>query len=172
MRIHFHNRFVDPIEAGTKVHTVRCGKRRYRTGQILQMETGPRFKPAFFTEQLILRVRDITISDRTVMVWSDKDTGCLVPPLDDFARADGFRGWEDLRQFFLAMYGFKGPDGKSVYLVHGQLVQWDVAPWDNTPPAPREKHGCRYFDVCQRKGDCYWQKCRFYKAHDLEVTKP
>ena len=126
----FRRRFVHPIQEGTKVHTVRAGSRNYKVGQTMFMQTGARYRPERFADRLITRVRPITISDVTVMVWREDLTGFVVPPLDKFARADGFKDWADLKAFFLAMHGKASTFGFRFFLVQGRLIQWAQAEWE------------------------------------------
>jgi len=126
----FHKRFVDPILGGSKVHTVRAGKRVHKVGQILSMQTGFRYHPQPFAQHVIIRVRPITITDVTVMVWREDLSGCIVPHLDKFANADGFKDWADLKEFFLRMHGEKSAHGFWFFNVQGRLVQWAPAEWD------------------------------------------
>jgi hypothetical protein len=158
----FKARFVDPIHDGSKVHTFRAGVRLVRPGQTLYMQTGPRYKARRFSEKYVLRVRDCTISDQTVMIWHETGSGFIVPPLDQFAHADGFRDWADLREFFLEMHGRQGPSG-AFFLVKGQLIQWASATWETPLDKMRKKGRCIFAKRCQNHGPCYWDRCRFYK---------
>jgi len=126
----FRARFVHPIIEGTKVHTVRCGRRAFKVGQTMYMQSGSRFKPTRFASRRILRVRPITITDVTVMVWREDLTGFLVPPLDKFARADGFKDWADLKAFFLAMHGQRSVHGFKFFTIQGRLIQWAPEEWE------------------------------------------
>lgn len=135
----FRRRFVDPILHGSKVHTIRCGKRNFKVGQTFFMQTGARFSPERFADRVITRVRPITISDVTVLVWKEDLSGFVVPPLDKFARADGFKDWADLRQFFLAMHGYQTGFDFKVFLIQGRLIQWAPAEWER----PHKQKECR-----------------------------
>ena len=160
----FKKRFVQPIGAGTKHHTVRCGKRPFKVGQTLYMQSGPRYAPKRFSIKPVKRVRDITISDQTVIVMNENDPGFIVPNLNLFAQADGFADWDDLRSFFGEMHGQRGPDGRVWFLFTGQLVQWSEAPWELPTTIGRAKGACVHTKRCTRVGKCYWERCRFYKV--------
>jgi len=126
----FRRRFVQPILDDTKAHTVRAGGRVYKAGQTMFMQTGSRYHPKRFAQRLIIRVRPITITDVTVMVWREDLTGFVVPSLDKFARADGFKDWSDLKEFFLAMHGDRSVHGFRFFNIQGRLIQWAPAEWE------------------------------------------
>jgi hypothetical protein len=107
-------------------------------GDILYMKNGPRHKAHRFAEREVTRVRDCSISDQTVMIWKEDNSGFIVPPLDKFARCEGFQDWCELREYFLAMHGQDGPDGL-FFLVRGQLIQWAEADWDKPIKTKRNK---------------------------------
>ena len=119
--VNFMRRFVPRILDGTKVHTIRImGARPHRAGETLYMQTGPRFKPDRFMTCPCLRVREIVLHEETLTIWNENRKGFIVPPLDTFARADGFDSWEDLQKFF------EHP------VAPAQLVQWAPAEWEST----------------------------------------
>ena len=118
--INFDPRFVAPILAGTKVHTIRVvGARPHRAGEMLYMQHGQRFHPVRFMTAAATRVREIAILEHGVTVYNESDPGFIVPARDVFARADGFEDWADFRRFFQ----WKRP-------VPAQLIQWAPAEWE------------------------------------------
>lgn len=124
--LNFKKQFVEPIMEGSKVHTIRVFKvpGRIRKGQLLYCQTGSRFKPTRFSVLPAMRVREVTLSRDTVSVWNENGDGFVVPPLDLFAQADGFKDWAEMRDWFDKEYGSdRGP-------LSGVLVQWAEAPWE------------------------------------------
>ena len=122
--LNFKKRFVEPIMDGTKCHTIRAHKRPIQKGQLLYCQTGSRFKATRFAVLPAMRVREVCLSRDTVMVWKEDCSGFVVPPLDIFAQADGFKDWAEMRDWFDAEYGI---DRKpTVY----HLIQWAEAPWE------------------------------------------
>lgn len=121
--------FGELVAMRVKPHTIRpYGKRPYKIGDALHHFTGMRTKHCRrIGFDLCTSVRRITITDETVMIACPS---CLfmVPPLDRFARADGFQSWEDMRAWFSDRYGLP-------FL--GQLIQWAPAEWEDafTPSA-------------------------------------
>lgn len=119
--LNFQRRFVPKIVDGTKLHTIRViGKRKFRPGCPLYMQTGPRFKPELFAMHTCYRVREIKLFPHTCTIWEEDKSGFVAPSLDRFARCDGFENWAELQEFF------KGKlDG-----VKYQLIQWAPAEWE------------------------------------------
>jgi hypothetical protein len=129
--LNFKKRFVEPILEGTKVHTIRFRKIPIKKGQMLYSQTGSRFKPVRFAVLPAMRVRDITLTRDTVMVWQETGRSFVVPSLNEFARADGFRDWAEMLEWFDAEYGSeRGP-------LTGQLIQWAQARWERLAPGYR-----------------------------------
>ena len=122
--MNFKKNFVEPILDGTKAHTIRFSKRPVKKGQLLYCQTGSRFKPSRFAVLPAMRVRIVTLSRETVSVWNEDGRGFTVPPLDKFARADGFQNWAALRAWFDSVYGSDRD------VMEGQLVQWIPAEWE------------------------------------------
>lgn len=119
--LNFQRRFVPKILAETKVHTIRVmGTRKFRPGNMLYMQTGPRFAPERFAVNQCLRVREIRLFTNNCTIWHEDDSGFIMPPLDRFARADGFENWAELQEFFKGRL-----DG-----VRHQLIQWAPAEWE------------------------------------------
>jgi hypothetical protein len=117
--LNFQKRFVPRILNGTKVHTIRIiGKRLHVAGEMLYMQTGPRFKPERFMTRPCIRVREIVLHEETLTIWNEDRSGFIVPPLDTFARADGFDSWQELSRFFIHP------------VPPTQLIQWAPAEWE------------------------------------------
>lgn len=122
--MNFKKTFVQPILDGEKVHTMRFSKRKVRKGQLLYCQTGSRFKPSRFAVLPAMRVRELLISREAVSIWNENRQGFTVPPLDAFARADGFENWAALNKWLDAVYGADRG------VMKGQLVQWAPAEWE------------------------------------------
>lgn len=111
------------VELGRKPHTIRpYGKRPYKVGDALHHFTGMRTKQCRrLGFDLCTQVRRIQITWGTVMIDMPAPALFIVPPLDRFARADGFMDWEDMCTWFAARYGLP---------FEGQLIQWAPAEWE------------------------------------------
>lgn len=119
--LNFQRRFVPRILAASKVHTIRViGNRKFQPGDTLYMQTGPRFKPERFAVRPCIRVREIRMFTNACMIWHEDESGFMVPPLDRFARCDGFENWAELQEFFA---------GKMTGIRY-QLIQWARADWE------------------------------------------
>lgn len=118
----FQKRFIEPIQAGTKVHTIRAnGKRRHvRPDEMIQLYFGMRTEHCrkIITDQTCSWVVPITMivgasSFNKVEVWGlEMDATTL----DDFAITDGFKNAADMHDFWLKMHG------ECVF--KGQLIGW------------------------------------------------
>lgn len=126
--LHFHKRLVEPVLDGSKPHTFRIRKIKIRRGQLLYCQSGPRFKPVRFAVLPVMRARDVVITRDTVMVWQESGKSFTVPSMNTFAKAEGFRDWAEMSEWFDAAYGSdRGP-------LQGQLIQWAEAPWEKKTP--------------------------------------
>mgnify|MGYP007071569228 CR=1 FL=1 len=109
----FKPRFVLPIELGEKRQTIRgVGKKRHaRSGDTLQLYTGPRMKPRKIGEATCESSSPITLAfgdatKRPFVVFGDPQTAgpgeILITPaeLDEFAVLDGFADWQALADFW------------------------------------------------------------------------
>lgn len=125
--MNFKTRFVEPILAGTKVHTMRFPG-NVRRGQLLYCQHGSRFRHTRFAVLPAMRVRTITLAPETIMIWDEDGRGFKVPPLDLFARADGFANWDELTTWFNSLH--MRIHGRPRDVIRGQLIQWAQAPWE------------------------------------------
>lgn len=170
--LNFQRRFVAPILAGTKVHTIRCiGCRPHKEGETLFMQTGSRFRPERFKTVPALRVRNLRMTADTVMIDQPSPGLFMIPPLDLFAVADGFEDWMNMLRFFIDRYRLMHK------ALDAQLIQWAPALWEEAlrpafcrdcgGPMPARDKCIR--NVCNRPGefpycsrDCaehaYWQR--------------
>lgn len=135
----FKKRFVDPIRVGLglpvlgayyggtpKRQTIRAvGKRRHaRPGEILQLYTAMRTKQcekigdARCTEVPAIYIGFGTKKD-VVRIFGSELIEYTGSSLDDFARADGFPDWDDLRRFW-----DKNHPGVNDF--HGVMPQWEA----------------------------------------------
>lgn len=135
----FKERFVLPIELGDKRQTIRGKrKRNARAGDQLQLFTGPRMKPRKIGESRCIGAGPITINitQNTIAyeLEATKDdparTAKVTTPegLDNFARRDGFRDWQDMKTWWLETY----PD---TTVFHGWLTMWADFRGGNAPLA-------------------------------------
>lgn len=116
----FKERFVDPIRAVTKCQTIRADRRRHaRAGEELQLYTGMRTRHC----KLIGRADCLSVWPVT-LIFQDGDGVALESfkshyggDLDNFAVADGFRNWAELRDFWSLNH-------PGVDIFDGVLIRW------------------------------------------------
>lgn len=125
--LNFQKGFADPILAGIKLHTLRFPGNA-RRGQLLYCQHGSRFRPTRFAVLPAMRVRSVTLTPDTIMIWDEDGRGFVVPPRDVFARADGFENWAEMTAWFDSMH--LRIHGKPRDVLRGQLIQWAKAPWE------------------------------------------
>lgn len=118
----FQRRFVDPIRMGRKTQTVRGRRKRHaRPGEALQLYTGMRTKCC----ELIGRATcdkvvpiDLHFTEGESNDFIELDGVRLTGArLFDFARADGFEAWPELREFWRVQHG-------PVILFEGVMIEW------------------------------------------------
>jgi len=110
----FQARFASDVEAGRKLRTIRAGgKRRHaQFGDPLQLYTGMRTRGC-----RLLRTAKCTgsmfclISEEGVTLGDQPQTS-----LDEFARADGFQDFENMKQWFRDTHGLP---------FIGRMIEWD-----------------------------------------------
>lgn len=122
--LNFERMFVEQILDGHKSHTMRFGVRTVHKGQLLYCQYGSRFRPTRFAVLPAMRVREVRLSRYDVRIFNETGLGFIVPARDAFARADGFRDWDDLRTWFDSVYGWRRES------MTGQLIQWAEAGWE------------------------------------------
>ena len=122
--LNYQPRFGDLVERRVKPHTIRpLGKRPYKVGDPLHHFVGMRTAQCRrIGLDMCTLVRPIKITDCTVMITIPPPGLFIVPPIDRFARADGFRDWEEMRDWFAERYGLP---------FVGQLIQWAPAEWES-----------------------------------------
>lgn len=96
-------RFAAPIEAGTKLFTMRNHRKRHaRQGEIVQLYQGMRTRQCRLIDRKICRavhnVRLVFGKAPEIRI----DGARVEVDLDQFARADGFYSWADLIAFWQA----------------------------------------------------------------------
>ena len=121
--LNYQPRFGYLVEKGFKPHTVRSiGKRKIKAGDVLYQFTGMRTAHCHrLCMNLCTNVRRILIGRGGILVFTDPLT-FIEPPVDQFALADGFTGWEEMRDWFSDQYGLP---------FNGQLIQWAPARWES-----------------------------------------
>ena len=127
MILTFKPQFVEPIKAGTKIHTIREDKKgRWKPGMKIQFWCGnPRnvkAKPHQFQSGICTDVKEIIIDFKhndilIVNKLNEKNTILTgISKLDEFARNDGFENWENMKKWFLNEYpGITFFEGKLIY---------------------------------------------------------
>lgn len=126
----FNRRFVDRIEAGTKMQTVRGGRRHHaRPGQMIQLYTGMRTRACRKIAPDALCISSLPV---TLVFGDDPVLRVIVAGCDtdawSFARSDGFEDEHGLVAFWRKEHGVQPGDS-----FHGTLIEWR---W----PAPEEHH--------------------------------
>jgi hypothetical protein len=122
--INFKPQFADAVQAGTKLQTIRGHRKdgkRIQRGDTLKLYTGLRTRATRLLREapceLALSIRIDLQYDEVVIDGTKLD----FEQRRDFARADGFTGWPQMRQWFRDEY--------QVHEFDGYLVKW---------PAPAE----------------------------------
>jgi len=113
----FQTQFAPDVEAGRKRQTIRSdGKRRHaQPGEMVQLYTGMRTKAC---RQLGTGV--CTASDGCEIREDAVLVGDIAPrDLDGFARADGFRDFDHMKQWFRDTHGLP---------FTGRLIAWEPQP--------------------------------------------
>lgn len=120
--INFSPRFAPLVEAGTKRQTIRRTA-RCRPGDRLQLYTGQRTKSCrklvnpdptcLMTYPCEILSDGVIVGDLRSRIGIER---ILSPTPDDFARADGFRDYDDMLAWFRNRYG----PGEFV----GRVIRW------------------------------------------------
>lgn len=114
----FKQTFASDVESGVKRQTIRAKrKHRPKAGQTAYCFHGMRTpKCRCLGAWPICRVRDVRINDCGILL----DGGAVLDnDLNTFARADGFKTWPIMLEWFRATHCFP---------FHGDLIQWDYRP--------------------------------------------
>ncbi len=140
--LNYQPRFGLLVKQHRKPHSIRpFRKRPIKVGDPIHHFVGMRTAACMrIGWDMCTRVRRITITDCTVMIRdcpcerceTGADSGMeshlfRVPPLDRFARADGFKDWAEMRDWFAAQYGLP---------FEGVLIQWAPAEWERKQCRP------------------------------------
>lgn len=122
----FQRRFIDRIEDGTKSQTIRADRRRHaRPGEQLQLYFGMRTKHC----RLLARRRCIDVLPISLLFDDDPEYEGIILPglglmslglgsLDEFAIADGFEDWAELKAFWREQHG-------DISEFEGVLIRWE-----------------------------------------------
>lgn len=130
MILTFKPQFVEPIKAGTKIHTIREDKnRRWKPEMKIQFWNGnPRnvkAKPHQFESGICTDVKEIIFDfvHSEILILQSKNSDRLIfngiTDLNEFSRNDGFEDWQSLKQWFIDQYGVKHYFGG--YLIYFKL---------------------------------------------------
>ena len=117
----FKPQFAPLVEAGTKRQTVRpTPKRMPFVGQHLSLRTWTgrpyRSKQRVLATARVMDVQPIRITDETLGIRITPPVGMHYwPDPDTFARADGFKDWPELREWFRTTHGLP---------FTGILIEW------------------------------------------------
>ena len=104
----FQRQFIERILAGTKRQTIRAtGRRKHaKPGDRLQLYSGMRTKHCkLIAEAICESAGPIVLDFNDEQVRTEGPGGLSISTyrmqdLDDFARSDGFTGWDDMRSFW------------------------------------------------------------------------
>ena len=122
----FKERFVAPIQDNVKHQTIRAprkGRSRHaRAGDDLQLYTAMRTKYCtLIGRSICIDVSDIRLSLSDAMAWITEQDGGLTTiyrcGMDEFARNDGFSGFDDMRQFWVVQH-------PGITVFDGVLIRW------------------------------------------------
>ena len=129
----FRSRFADAVQSGLKLQTIRAPRVRghARPGDALQLYTGMRTRACRkLADALCLASTHCILTEGGVWLGDGSRAG-----LDDFAQADGFGNFEEMRTWFRKTHGLP---------FEGQLIRWRLfrAETDlNVPFAGRKECG-------------------------------
>jgi len=116
--------FIAPIEAGTKIHSMREDKHhRWRAGMKIQFYTGARTKNAKqFREGECTSVQQVDIyrGSRNIMVLVD-NRQLSDPEISQLAKNDGFTKINQLRDFFVPHEPLHMHELEEW---HGRIIHW------------------------------------------------
>lgn len=113
--INFKKQFAPDVESGIKKQTIRA-KARCKPGDVLQLYTGQRTKQCRKLKEVECKnVVRIIIAENAVILAKkliiDSEKG-----LKAIANDDGFKSWDDMKNFFSETHGLP-------FL--GHLIKWD-----------------------------------------------
>jgi hypothetical protein len=133
----FKARFAEPILAGTKLHTVRAPRKRHaRPGEGLQLYTGMRTRQCKLIARktcaavlaVIICPQDDWVAVQDLYPWPGIAPEWALPTrrkltyvdVQDFARRDGFKDWEEMRAFWREEH----PETRDQSTFEGVLIGW------------------------------------------------
>lgn len=127
----FKARFCDAIVTGTKKQTIRnLRKRPFQVSDPLYLYYAQRSPLRKFLKEVVCtEVCRIEIRSQSITLWNYTHPFCglvkkiklVNQSLDEFAKADGFEDWADMKAFWIAEHGkrFGSP-----FPFTGQLIRW------------------------------------------------
>ena len=137
--LNFKQQFVDPIERGSKRHTIRATRKvPIRVGDKLYLYCGLRHKGAFrilpepqtCTKTYNIQIHIVFISsacqlkeEKVILDGQKLDTS----EMETLAQADGFSDWNQMRWFWIKTHGkAKRAMGSRYSIVNftGQIIHW------------------------------------------------
>jgi len=103
--LNFQKQFAPDVESGKKKQTIRSPRKHpIKEGETLYLYTGLRTKQA----RKLGEVECNTVYDIKIAAWGfqmDPYTLTVLEDLDNIARADGFKDWEEMVTWFEKTHG-------------------------------------------------------------------
>lgn len=117
--IMFQERFAPLVESGAKCQTIRPMRRNpVRVGDAVSLRawTGRayRSKQRVLREVIVLKVERVSVLVSGIWTGPEEDRRLTTLP-HQFAKADGFADWPEMREWFARTHGLP---------FHGVLIQW------------------------------------------------
>lgn len=128
----FKKRFAGKVRNGSKCQTIRAF-RKYpiRQGETLYLYTALRTK---FAKRLrVVKCKsvnriDISFNKPLIIIWYSTDESLAlhtIYQLNEFAKADGFSDWDDMKSFWIQEHGVKKGKRKAILRIFkGNLYKW------------------------------------------------
>ena len=116
----FQKQFAAAVESGDKRQTIRAKRKvRPEIGQTAYLYTGMRTKSCLkLGQHTIISVVPIMLGSKGVCFWPGSNTENSVSDawfLDQFAADDGFKNWNQMRDWFKKTHGLP---------FEGHLIKW------------------------------------------------
>lgn len=110
--LNFKKQFVPSIENGTKRQTVRAKRKKpIKVGDTLYLYTGLRTKQTKrIANAICTELWEIRINNASIVLCQESETERFMElltgkQLDDMAILDGFKDWQDMKQFWVDTHG-------------------------------------------------------------------
>lgn len=124
MVISFNTRFVEPIQKGSKIHTIRKDdKNRWKPGMTMHMYTGGRFSKEYreFAKKECVSTQEIFMTYYNGLLEITVDDTYLFGHQErtNFAISDGFESWDAFKQYWIPVLN-ADPERK----YKGKVIHW------------------------------------------------